>query len=371
MGKQTLIPALLIMSFAFGGEIVLAQPLNDSTDLTHRRWYTLKREEMATVVVNGVTITHGDVEDRMKVLRRADYFAPHKQYEDMKPGEYRQFVRDLLIDEVVAVQEAMKLGIKVELGEVSQAAGAYLGEDTKEARLKTLRSGYTGEEIVDGMAVNVMINRLRGEVCATMPLPTTEEMRAFYEANREVFQATPERVLARRIHLVIPEFPEDEEGDTSPQAARQFQEDALRVVGDEASEFLRELREGKDFKSLADRHTEDPRGIGSGGSLGWVTRGSLKNPPLEEIVFSQEIGKLPNEPALVDDGYSIVLVEDHQPPVYQPFEEVLPRILQGIQIDFFKEWLAEKRRNARIDYYEDLPMARVLEGDRPKKTYLK
>jgi len=237
--------------------------------------------------------------------------------------------------------------------------------------MKRLQTGYTEENLLDGLAKNVVINRLRRDVCSAMPLPTTSEMRAFYKANLDVFEVTPERALAKRILLVIPEYEDEEENDFEDNLAeRQFLLDARKTVKKKATELLKRLKEGEDFESLADRRTEDPTGIGRGGSLGWVTPGSLKNPPLENIVFSQEVGALPDEPALVDDGYAIVLVEDRRAPVYQPFKEVIPRVIHGIQIEAFKQWLALKRRNARIQYYEDLPMARVLEGEQPKQTYI-
>lgn len=324
---------------------------------------------MATVVVNGATITHGDVEERMKTLRRADYFALHKKYKDMKPGEYRQFVRDLLIDEVIAVQEAAKLGIQIDLDQISQTADDFLGNDTKEAHLKILQTGYREETLLDGFAKNVVINRLRQEVCRSTPAPATPVMRSFYEANLEVFEATPERVLARVILLRIPEPPKEVEDHEESEDA--FRLKARQTTKERAGEILKRLKEGADFKSLADRTTEDPAGIGRGGSLGWVHRGKLDDLSLEQVLFSQQPGELSNEPKKVDTGYAIVLVEDRQPAVYFPFEEVIPRVLNGMEIEEFKQWLAVKRKNADIDYYENLPMMRVWQGGQPRQSDLR
>jgi parvulin-like peptidyl-prolyl isomerase len=347
----------------------------ESPDLSMRRWYTLLRDEMATAVVNGATITHGDVEERMKTLRRVDYFAPHKKYEGLKPGEYRQLVRDLLIDEVIAVQEAAKLGIQIDLDQVNRTADDFLGDDTKEARLKLLHTGYREETLLDGMSKNVVINRLKQEVCRSAPTPSLAEMRAFYEANLEVFEATPERVLARTLLLRIPQAPDDDDGDDDDDE-NEAKEDAFRLKASQATkeraeDLLEKLKEGADFKSLADRNTEDPTGIGRGGSMGWVHRGKQSDLGLEQVLFSQEVGELPPQPARVDRGYAIVLVEAREPAVYLPFEEVLPRVIHGLEIEYFKEWLAVKRKNADIGYYENLPMIRVWQGEEPRKTDLR
>jgi len=88
---------LLFIIFWCRCETSFCQIHGETSDLSQRRWYTLQREKMATVVVNGVTITHGDLEERMRTLRRADYFATQKKYQDMRPGEFRQFVKNLLI----------------------------------------------------------------------------------------------------------------------------------------------------------------------------------------------------------------------------------------------------------------------------------
>jgi hypothetical protein len=64
-------------------------------------------------------------------------------------------------------------------------------------------------------------------------------------------------------------------------------------------------------------------------------------------------------------------VEAREPAVYLPFEEVLPRVIHGLEIEYFKDWLAVKRKNADIGYYENLPMIRVWQGEEPRKTDLR
>jgi hypothetical protein len=263
--------------------------------------------------------------------------------------------RDQLVDEEIALQEARKRGIGLAQGEAEAVADQFLPNDPIEAQKAMDKHGILDQQaLLDRSGKNAIIDKVMTQVSADFPEPTQEEMRAFYEANSRVFEVTPEMALARRIFIVI------------PKGAKSGTLEYAELI-ERTDRLIDRLKDGEDFAELADRNTEDPEGIGVGGSMGWIKRGELAT-EMDEPLFNQEVGVLPDRAFRSVGGFNILLIEDKKPPVLQPFEEAIPRIQRGIRVERFKEWLAEKRRNAQIVYYEDLPMKQVLEGEYPKKT---
>ena len=337
---------LLQMLFPFQGAAA-----NDETQI-----YLKVRRTLPAVVVNGATITHGQIEDRMNRLRRRDFVSSSKVVEDMPPAAVRVKAIDLLIDEYVALQLAVKSNIRVSTEEVLQSLNgiATQAEDQKKFEEILQKQGLLNEGLMSEGLKNLYIDKLRQMYAGKLPPPTEEELRDFYEEHKTVFQATPERVFARQIFLV------------RPRGVKNLSEEDLKIL-ERADELIKRLKKGEDFKKLADRYTEDPNGIGVGGSMGWVVIG-LGNDLLEPHLFNMEPGEILDKPIRVVGGYSIPMIEAHEDPVYIPFEEAKPRVIKGWQIEKFKEWIKEERRNATIDYYEDLPRRAVLQGKKPKKT---
>lgn len=359
MRNRTLLGIACAVLFLFPATISLGQTIPDTADLPENdnQRYLEMRKRLPTAEVNGRIITHGQVEQRMRSLRRVDFFSTYKEYEDTKPAAFRVMTRDMIIDEEVALQEAQKRGIGLAEGEAEAVADAFLPNDPAKAKQMLDEHGiYEKEVLLDRSGRNAVIDKLMTEVTAELPAPTTEEMRAFYEANSRVFEVTPEMVLARRILLVIPE--------KAKAGTLEYAELLERT-----DKIIDRLKNGEDFAELADRTTEDPKGIGVGGSMGWVMRGE-KATDLEKPLFSQEVGEIPDKCSRTGEGLNVILIEDKKPPVLQSFEEAIPRIERGIRIDRFKQWLAEQRKNAQVVYYEELPMIRVLEGGYPNKTDL-
>ncbi|MCA9436290.1 MAG: peptidylprolyl isomerase [Candidatus Omnitrophica bacterium] len=348
-----LFPLLAFGVLTFCGETASAQMQNPKGQL----FLKLKRLQPA-LLVNGATITHGQIEDRMNRLKRRDFLSSHKVVEDMAPAAIREYARDLLIDEYIALQLAAKENIEVSTEEV---VGALQGLAARAGNAKDFNrilheQGLLNEGLMGEGLKNFYIDKLRQQYAQTLPSPSTSELRDFYEAHRIVFQTTPERVYARQIFLVRPEN------------VRAFSEEDMKIR-ERLKELIQRLKEGEDFKKLADRYTEDPNGIGKGGAIGWVVPG-IGDRLLEPFLFSMEPGEILETPVELVGGYSIPTIDKREEAVYVPFEEATDRVLKGWQIEKFKEWIAEERKNATIEYFEKLPQKDILAGKKPKKTYI-
>lgn len=81
----------------------------------------------------------------------------------------------------------------------------------------------------------------------------------------------------------------------------------------EAGDILKRLREGEDFKTLADEFSQDPgnrtpEGEGRGGDLGWFGRGQMVK-AFEDAAFGARVGDTVG-PVKSDFGYHIIRVRD-------------------------------------------------------------
>ena len=92
------------------------------------------------------------------------------------------------------------------------------------------------------------------------PLPTItdEEVREFFEQNREQFNDRPASVTFRQI-VIAPAA-----SDTARARARATAEEVLALA-----------RDGEDFEQLARRFSADPGSAQQGGDLGWFRRGDM------------------------------------------------------------------------------------------------
>jgi parvulin-like peptidyl-prolyl isomerase len=119
------------------------------------------------------------------------------------------------------------------------------------------------------------------------------------------------------------------------------------LVEDEetAEEVVEKLEAGEDFAELAAEYSQDPGSAETGGSYGWVARGSFV-PEYEEAAFSAEL----NEPVIVQSqfGYHVIVVEDREMDrTFESFEELqsVPNF-QNLLQQSFEPWYQEYREQA-------------------------
>ena len=109
----------------------------------------------------------------------------------------------------------------------------------------------------------------------------------FYKAYKDSLPPIPTRVKVR--HLLIPVSPSEESKKKS-----------IAFLDSIKGEILK----GKDFGLLANKHSEDPGSKNSGGSLGWVNRGSLVK-AFETAAFMAKVGDIVG-PIETTFGYHLI-----------------------------------------------------------------
>ena len=109
---------------------------------------------------------------------------------------------------------------------------------------------------------------------------TEEEMKAFFEENKEDF-AQEEQVKARHI---------------------------LVATEKEAQEIKDKLAKGEDFAALAKEYSTDDSTKNNGGQLGFFNRGDMV-PEFEKAAFALAVGEI-SAPVKTEYGYHLIKVEE-------------------------------------------------------------
>ncbi len=116
---------------------------------------------------------------------------------------------------------------------------------------------------------------------------TRSDVISFYSIYKDSLPPIPTRVKTR--HLLIPILPSEEAKNQSFLLLKNIKEEIIN---------------GSSFEELAKKHSEDPGSKNNGGSIGWVTRGSLVK-GFETAAFTAKINKVVG-PVETEFGYHLI-----------------------------------------------------------------
>ena len=126
-----------------------------------------------------------------------------------------------------------------------------------------------------------------------VPTVTAAEIDKYYEEHAKEFE-TP--LQARAAHILI-SVPEGAGGEAEAKAKAA------------AADVLRRAKAGEDFAKLARELSQDPGSAGSGGDLGYVSKGEMV-PQFEDALFKLKKGEISPEPVRTPFGFHVIKVTD-------------------------------------------------------------
>ncbi len=385
--------------------------------------YSFFREKKVTYVakVNGTTIEWREYNEAFQNAIKQYRDALGSSFSDKMIEELglKEKIVDGLIDKILILQEAERLGLSIpdeELREAIESVPAFQvnGQFDRRNYERSLRlNRMTPDEFEQSQRENLLISKAvsliktnGGKVSDEEVLDTylfenervdltflkiapdsfksqvnanDIEMKDYYEKHREEFRIP---AFAQIQYLLF--RPSDFESKTqvSPDEIKRYydlRKDAFRIPKQvrvrnilikagpqesqdqlepkkkKAEEILEKAKKTKDFASLARQHSEGEN-ASKGGDLGWVQKGMLGE-QIESILFSMKPGELSGVlPGR--DGFLIFKIEDVRDEKQKPFEEVKAQILQTLKKEKAK---AEASRKADDAFYS-LFRSRDLEG---------
>ncbi len=173
--------------------------------------------------------------------------------------------------------------------------------------------------------------------------PSYEEIKAYFEQNKEKFQIPEKRDgvmvflatedLKNEIELEDPEI-EDYYKDNQSQFAEPektkvsriylpYEDKEKELVKAEGQNILKKIQNGEDFSGLAKKHSKDEKATDGGdwGLLDWKRLSSREQEEIESLASGQSSGLLE-----LEDGISLLKVTEKTPALTKPLEDVKDKI---------------------------------------------
>ena len=142
-------------------------------------------------------------------------------------------------------------------------------------------------------------------------IPEDSVLKDRYEKEKARFVSNEQRLAS---HILI-----KVDGKGSPADQKQ----ALA----KAQDLEKQLKEGKDFATLAKQNSTDLGSKNTGGDLGWLDKGTTDE-AFENALFALKKGEI-SEPVLSSEGYHIIDLRDVRPGKTRSFDEVKPELTKA------------------------------------------
>lgn len=292
-----------------------------------------------TLRVNGVEITDEAIQFELSRLIR--FYSEHMSEAEVRNQLelLRKKARDQAVGARLLIEEAERLDFEVPEGEISARVEQMLEESGGREAFRELcsRQNMTEDMVRQAIARGRRVDMLIERVTEGLDDPGEEDIRTHYDAHTAEY-TTSARSQAQHV-LLCPAS--DNEADRATARSRLL--DIKRRVEED----------GEDFGDLAAAHSECPSGQRAGGSLGWVTRGTLV-PEFDDVLFRMAPGTLSD---VVETSLGLHLIrktahEDSQPADFDAVHDKIRDFLRHVQ-----------RGAAVAAYVTDLKTKAAIEED--------
>ena len=185
--------------------------------------------------------------------------------------------------------------------------------------------GLSWQQVEDGFMRGMLLGKVRGFWASQAVLSPQELAAAAARYNRQVkVQALVWNLEGLRAKLQVSDddvhayYSENKKKWALPEQVKLRQilirsDLATGVTGAKAkaAALLAKLKAGADFKALASTENADDSARKSGGELGWLSRGDLRDAALADAAFKLKAGQL-SDVVQTSDGYAILKAEDRK-----------------------------------------------------------
>lgn len=273
-------------------------------------------------VVNGEKIYTSQVEEILEDLKK-----DHPLFFKGKDGREfsKQAKRDILeglIENVLIDQKAEELGIEVTEKEIDSEIEKYkrmFGEKNFAEQMK--RMGWSEKKLREEVRKSLLIRKAKEKVRETAEV-TDEEIKEFYQKNKESFRKPP-RV---KVALIVLRTREN---------AEKIREKALQ---------------GEDFLKLSSTYSEEKE---TRGKLLW-----MDGRKLPASVFSAALKLKEGEVSSIlkgDGKFYLIKLEEKDTESYTPLKDAKKTIKENLlirkQAEVWEEWLKKLKKGAKIKIY--------------------
>lgn len=283
--------------------------------------------------VNGEKVEEKRIEREVERLRgHYEKVFPDKPKEEREKQLY-DWSRENVIEMTLLVQEARRRNEPIPDEEMEKAwddlAKQYIQRAGKNInRLNDVEK----QELKENLKTQLRFDKLLKSITAPVEPPTEEEMKEFYEKNKENYR-TPLQVKVA--HIV-----KHPGAQTSPQQAEQIVRQAKE-----------EIDNGAMFEMIVGKYSDCPD---KGGSLGYIKKGQMVK-EFEDVVFNMGPGEI-SDVFQTRFGSHIAKVYDRMESKIPSFEEAKDTINQQLteqkRSDAVNQFVDELKKKAEIKNLE-------------------
>lgn len=288
--------------------------------------------------VNDTLLMEADLEQALNEIMPAGVF--HGGFSSKKREKYRPQAFEKMIEKELFYQEAVKMGLKIDeemvKAEREKTIERLGGEKKFEVALE--KAGLTDAQYQQRLRKKHLVKLFITVEISDKALPTDDEIKDYYQRNRNKFK----RPEARRVtHILISVPPE-------ASAEERKQKKAL------ARELIDRINAGEDMAVVAWNHSTGPYRV-KGGDMGLVHRGRL-NPELEKEIFQLQPGRLSGVIETIH-GYHVVRVEEVKEPeqlgLSDVYDSIKSELTEKNEKHIREQLVASLSAKARIEKYSN------------------
>jgi len=272
-----------------------------------------------------------------ELKRDMAYVSPGLEPSMLRTADALDPLLDRVIERYLIMEYAAETGISVSDEEVAEALVLFEGKDAGGAFQETLLKEYVAVgEWKRRLREHLVAEKVLKRVMAEVPPPSYEDIKAYFEANRQTFYQ-PEMLRFRQI---------------------------VTQTREEAETLHDRLLRGEDMGKLAREFSTAPEAENDG-EVGWIARGELHE-SMEGPLFSSEEGEV-TRVVKTPYGYHIFEVLAHRPEEKRDLPEVYGRIefelLSKKRDMYWVQWLKglRDRFQVRIDHDKLNDMGQLLD----------
>lgn len=278
--------------------------------------------EKVAATVNGEAIPAAELDAAV-----AELPVPERPVSTTHKQRQRAELLDLLIDDRLVRQYLRQHGPTVEAAEVEKQYAALAA--TLKGQGKTVEEYLKECGLTEARAKENLLRMLQ-LARYTEAKASPEQLRSYFEANRDFF----DRTTVRTSHIVI-RLPA-----TAPAAERQKAQDRLRAIrADLAAKKV-------EFAAAAKAHSQCPSGP-NGGDVGYIVRKFQADEPYAKTAFALPVGGV-SDVVETDQGYHLIWVTDRKPGKAVKYEDVAAEVRECYEAELKQILVAELRKTAKI-----------------------
>lgn len=280
-------------------------------------------------VVNGAIVTRGEWNDEVLRIQRTILAMGRPLTCAQVSAVHREVIESLIRRELL-YQESRKTGVRIAAKAVDQEIDSLKKRFLSEAeyREELGRRNLSEETLRANLDRNLAVQEYVDRQFGAKVEVKDSELIAYYENNLSLFK---QPLQVRVSHLLV-------RSDPAWEAPRR--EEARR----KAQQMLKDLRQGKDFSTLA-RELSDGPTRANGGDLGYIRLGQLEK-KFEEVVFALKAGET-SDLVETDNGFHLFKVLDRKPESILAYDAVKEQIRQSLRQEKAKQEADQYARGLR------------------------